>query len=238
MKNSIREITIGGRELLIYLPKNYEVENRFYPVVYINGDDSTKSILENAEYLSKLEYIIVSIESENRLSELTPWPSKSLHPKFPDFGGTGDELIECIENELKPQIDMRYRTLKEPESTGLAGYSLGGLFAIYSAYRTEIFGSIASMSGSFWYPDFTTFASKEPMMNPNIQFYLSSGDREGEGHKDIKKDAVLFTKEIHGLLENITSNKIILNWHEGGHHNKKEEKYQGALLWFQEHLQY
>lgn len=236
MKNQLEDIRIAGRQLFIYLPINYERDNQSYPVVYVNGDESTKFIIEEADYISGLNMIIVSIVSENRLSELTPWPAKALHPKFLDFGGKADEFIHDIENQLKPEIDKRYRTLKGPESTGITGYSLGGLFAIYSAYHTKIFGSIASMSGSFWYPDFLIYVKEHSMLNITARLYLSSGDSEGLGHNDIKKDSVLYTREIHHLLEEHTSSKVVLQWHTGGHHDNKEDRYRDMLLWFESKL--
>ena len=35
----------------------------------------------------------------------------------------------------------------EPKFTGIAGYSLAGLFAVYAMYKTDVFDRVASMSG-------------------------------------------------------------------------------------------
>ncbi|MDE7205617.1 MAG: hypothetical protein K2N90_00355, partial [Lachnospiraceae bacterium] len=61
---------------------------------------------------------------------------------------------------------------------GLAGYSLAGLFAVYSMYRTTLFSRIASISGSLWFPDFKEYVfSREPVQTPT-HLYFSLGDRE------------------------------------------------------------
>lgn len=236
MMNKLQHHVIAGKECIVYLPINYHIEEKSYPVVYMHGDDSTLSLLENADYLSDLNIIIISIIADNRLAQLTPWPAKSLHPKFPDFGGEGEGFLTWIETELKPEIDENYRTLPMPESTGITGYSLGGLFAVYSSFKTKCFGCVGSMSGSFWYPDFLPFVTGNKVQNKHTKFYLSSGDSEGKGHNDIKKASVLFTSEIHGLLESKVRSKIVLKWHEGGHHEKKAEKYRDTLIWFQDSL--
>ena len=225
--------TIAGRECFVFLPNNYENEETSYPVVYLHGDKSTYALLKEADFLSDLSYIIIGIMSEKRLDELTPWPSTSLHPKFPDFGGRGDEYIQFIETKLKPTVDQMYRTLTTPESTGMVGYSLGGLISIYAAFHTTSFGCFASMSGSFWYPKFDSYVTKQSVRNREARFYLSSGDSEGVGHKDRKKDAVTYTKKVYEfLVSDVTSSRVTINWDEGGHHANTHMRYKDALLWF------
>lgn len=230
---------IAERQCYVFLPKDYHTENKSYPVVYLNGDKSTYSLLEKADFLSEISYIIIGIISENRLDELTPWPSPSLHPKFPDFGGDGDNYLKYIETKIKPEVDLIYRTLTAPESTGIAGYSLGGLISIYAAFKTNCFGCIVSMSGSFWYPGFVPYTIDRLVKNPEAAVYISSGDSEGVGHKDIKKDAVTYTKNIFdNLVLNLTSDRVTISWDEGGHHANTYERYKDALLWLNNNLIY
>lgn len=237
MKDNFEFSTIAGRECFVFLPNNYEVEEKAYPVVYLHGDKSTYSLLKEADYLSEISFIIVVIISEKRLDELTPWQGPSLHPKFPNFGGKGEEYIQFIVTKLKPEVDQTYRTLTSPESTGIIGYSLGGLISIYSAFHTTCFGLFASMSGSFWYPDFVPYAIKQSILNKESRFYLSSGDSEGVGHKDIKKDAVTYTKNIYDILvSKVSSTGVSISWDKGGHHDNRYERYQNALLWLNNNL--
>lgn len=229
--------TIAGRECFVFLPNNYENEEKSYPVVYLHGDKSVYSLLKDADFLSDLSFIIIGIISQKRLDELTPWPSTSLHPRFPDFGGEGDEYIKFIENKLKEEVDATYRTLTSPESTGITGYSLGGLISIYAAYHATSFGCFASMSGSFWYPEFVPYASKQSVRNREAQFYMSSGESEGVGHNDIKKDAVTNTKKIYEILvADVSSSRVTITWDEGGHHANTFNRYKNALLWFNNNL--
>lgn len=229
--------TIAGRECFVFLPNNYENEEKSYPVVYLHGDKSVYSLLKDADFLSDLSFIIIGIISQKRLDELTPWPSTSLHPRFPDFGGEGDEYIKFIENKLKEEVDATYRTLTSPESTGITGYSLGGLISIYAAYHATSFGCFASMSGSFWYPEFVPYASKQSVRNREARFYMSSGESEGVGHNDIKKDAVTNTKKIYEILvADVSSSRVTITWDEGGHHANTYNRYKNALLWFNNNL--
>lgn len=237
MKNNFELITIAERQCFVFLPNNYENEEQSYPVVYLHGDNSIYDLLKEAEYFLELSYIIIGIMTEKRLDELTPWPSTSLHPKFPDFGGKGDDYLDFIENKLKPEVDNTYRTIASPEATGIMGYSLGGLISIYSAFRTDCFGCITSMSGSFWYPEFVPFATRETIRNGAVRVFMSSGDREGVGHKDIKKDAVMFTKNIYDILvADLSSERVSILWDEGGHHSNTFDRYKNAFLWLNDNL--
>ena len=105
MKHNLERITIAGRQCFVFLPNNYKKDEASYPVAYIHGDEAVFSLLNDSDFLSELSFIIIGIFSENRLNELTPWPSPSLHPKFPDFGGGGNTYIEFIEGKLKPEVD-------------------------------------------------------------------------------------------------------------------------------------
>lgn len=61
---------------------------------------------------------------------------------------------------------------------GLAGYSLAGLFAVYSLYRTAVFSRIASMSGSLWFPGLMEYIASHEMKRLPECVYFSIGDRE------------------------------------------------------------
>ncbi|WP_455716389.1 alpha/beta hydrolase [Anaerosporobacter sp.] len=237
MNYNFEDTTIAGRECFVFLPNNYENEEKSYPVVYLHGDDPTYSLLKEADFLSDISFIIIGVISEKRLDELTPWPSEPLHKRLPGFGGNGREYIQLIETKIKEEVDQKYRTLSSPESTGVIGYSLGGLNSIYAAFQTDCFGCFASMSGSFWYPEFVPYAVKEPILNKEARFYMSSGDSEGVGHKDIKKDAVACTSKIYDILvSKVSTQRVTISWDKGGHHDNAYQRYQNAMLWLNNNL--
>ncbi len=239
LKHNFEFIDIEGRQCYVFLPDDYKDGNKFYPVVYLNGDKSIFLLLKNSDFISKVSYIIVCIISVHRLNELTPSASPSLHPKFPYFGGAGNEYIRFIETKIKSTVDLMYRTLTLSKSTGIAGYSLGGLISIYAAFHTSCFGCFVSMSGSFWYPNFVAYVRNRFICNPEAKFYISSGDSEGVGQNDIKKDAVIYTKEIFDILVSyVTSERVTISWDKGGHHANVYQRYKDALLWLNYNLKY
>ena len=119
------------------------------------------------------------------------------------------------------------------EYFAIAGYSLAGLLAIYSTYRTEIFTKIASASGSFWFPKFVDFA-KENNISSNInKMYFSLGNKESK-----VKNQVLATVEKNTIdLEKIYKNKgiqTIYEVNEGNHFQDAVLRMARGIKWILE----
>ena len=55
-------------------------------------------------------------------------------------------------DELKPEIDRRYRTFADRAHTAIVGSSLGGLVSLDAGVtRPEVFGLIGALSPSTWW---------------------------------------------------------------------------------------
>lgn len=147
------------RDIIVYLPPSYALSSRRFPVIYMqdgqNVFDDVSSyagewhVDETFENLHDegLEAIVVAIPNvgDARITEYNPYTSSR-------FGAPrGDDYVRFIVNTLKPMIDADFRTLPRPESTAIAGSSMGGLISLYAwlAYP-EVFGLAAVMSPSLW----------------------------------------------------------------------------------------
>ncbi|WP_051321539.1 alpha/beta hydrolase-fold protein [Chrysiogenes arsenatis] len=59
----------------------------------------------------------------------------------------GDTYLAFLVNELKPFIDMHYRTLSDQNNTFLLGSSMGGIISIYGLCEyPHVFGGVAALS--------------------------------------------------------------------------------------------
>lgn len=106
------------------------------------------------------ELIFAGIKPDNRLDEYTPWPAPSLSPAFHDFGGKGSLFLEDLTNTIIPTVEDMHHMSPDPETRGLIGASLGGLFSMYAMLqKPEIFGRIGCISGSFWYENRQTMSA-------------------------------------------------------------------------------
>ena len=155
--------TKSPRRLYVYLPRDYGRSDRRYPVLYMfDGHnvfyDSHATYGRSwrmKEYLKKsgLPLILVAVEcnaeGNRRLNEYTPW-SFSRH-EVGRIDAQGQVTMDWFTRELKPMIDMTYRTMPDREHTMIAGSSMGGLMAIYAAVAyNEVFSRAAALSPSLW----------------------------------------------------------------------------------------
>ena len=93
------------------------------------------------------------------------------------------------------------RELPEISWRGIAGYSLGGLFAIYSLYITDSFSRAASMSGSLWFPGFREYVLTHEMKITPRCLYFSLGNRENKTRNPYMKTVRDNTEEIEAFYK-------------------------------------
>lgn len=185
------------RRVRILLPKNYEEnQDQFYPVLYmLDGQNvyhsreayaghSWKVIphLKNNPQIPDLMIVTIDNDGDHRLNEYTPWPMNPAEvEKTNQMGGLGQAHARWIVDEVKPFIDSHYRTIKDKQSTFLAGSSLGGLMAAYiGAQYPEVFGGLGVFSLASWVNDqaFLAHLVAHPL-HPETKVYLQVGTQEG-----------------------------------------------------------
>ena len=115
------------------------------------------------------------------------------------------------------------------------GYSLGGLAAVYSLYRTNIPSAVFSICGSFWYPEFVNFCKENPVINQNASVYLCNGKTEGIHHHNILDTAPQCAEEIHALIHK-QLNGITSVFDEFGHHENLTNRYEALSDWLEKQL--
>ena len=216
-----------NRDVKVYisLPKNYFESDKYYPVVYMHDgqvifndlpehDINCWGIMENYFNDPDLpELIMVGIASgDTRNDELLP-VSVSSKRSGRTFGGKADDYIGFIINSLKPLIDKKYRTLKEPNNTGMIGISLGGICATYAAIKyTDYFTRFACISNAYM-PNKTALIEmiKAADFTEVIKMYLDVGTNEAEAV--VKSlDYIETNTEIYNhLSEKIDKDRLVFN---------------------------
>ena len=197
----VRKIQIPGletakpRRLYIYLPKDYEVSDRRYPVLYMfdghnvfyNSHATYGKSWGMKEYLqkTKLPLIVVGIESNRegrRLSEYSPWDFSRREVGF--VPGRGQVTMDWIVKTLKSSVDAEFRTLPDREHTMIAGSSMGGLITVYAAVAyNDVFSRAAALSPCFFLLPREVAAlikEKAPLAQPT-RIYMDYGSAEWNG---------------------------------------------------------
>ena len=105
-----------------------------------------------------------------------------------------------------------------PRWRGIAGYSLAGLFALYTIHRSDAFSRAGSMSGSLWFPGIREYlVSHEPKRRPDC-IYFSLGDRERNTRNPMLRIVRQNTEEIRAFYQG-RGIDMVFRLHPGSHYN-------------------
>ena len=108
--------------------------------------------------------------------DLSPWPAPGVFRGNGDFSGEGPAFLDALTGRIVPLVEALLGF--EPVSRAVAGYSLAGLFTLWSVFQTDMFDRAASVSGSLWFDGFINYMKSSAPPNGLRQIYLSLGDRE------------------------------------------------------------
>jgi len=169
------QLSISGKTVEIFTKTNSI--NKISLVILHTFQGEGKEVFDKCTEIGCENFTLAAIGNLNWNHDLSPWPTPNIGNNKYGFGGA-DEYIKKLTNEIIPEI--RVKLGLKPEFTAIAGYSLAGLFALYAAYRTDIFSRIASVSGSLWFPGFTEFAETNNFARTPDLIYLSLGEAEAK----------------------------------------------------------
>ena len=173
------------------------------PLIVLNSfGDEWKGVVESLDSFEVSSYSLLVITGLDWNSSLSPWKADAIFKGESGFEGCADKYIRLLTQEIIPE-SIKANNLS-PASIYIAGYSMGGLFALYCLYKTDLFAGAASCSGSLWFPGFTEYAISKPFLRENPRVYLSLGDREAKTKN-----------KIMGAVENNTQT-IYDNYKERG----------------------
>lgn len=237
MEFIIQELQIAGLSCRLYLPPDYHEKEERYPTIYVNGEIPLEKILtELVKNDVWTDFLLLSIRPESWNDDFTPWVVPAFRAGEEAPRGRADAYLSCLTEKIKPYMDEHYRTKPEAEHTALFGYSLGGLTAVYAIYKTDVFGVIASLSGSLWFDGFCEFMEREKPLRENLAVYLSLGKKESRSKNPRMGRVAECTERVRDILSKQLQNKerICFEWNEGGHFHDIEGRFVKAIVWWAE----
>ena len=181
------------------------------------------------------EFERLLIEDECRLiSEMSsvPFCMVAFEVTEADLRPTGaEDTYQYLEKVLLPYI----KDNMHPIRLILGGYSLGGLFALWSVTRTDAFDAVYAGSPSLWMEGWNEYADTHPL---KVNYaYMSLGDKEECTRKQpfcIIGNRVRLQHKRHEAQ--LGSDHCILEWNEGGHFNEIEMRKAKGAAWIISHL--
>ena len=181
------------------------------PIHVPDGMEQEAAIIRK---LSGMDFHLLAIKVD-WFQDLSPWPVVSGKMTF------GNGAQETLENILKLTGIPGKRYV-------LGGYSMGGLFALWAACRTDVFSAIAAASPSVWFPGFSEYLNAGEIHTGRV--YLSLGDREEKTRNPMMSTVGDRIREIHGWLK-AHSIPCCLEWNEGNHFRDLEERMAKGFAW-------
>ncbi|WP_448549435.1 alpha/beta hydrolase [Thalassotalea fusca] len=158
------EILRQTRRYQVALPERYHMNKRQYPTLYVIDADfqfqHVSAVIKNLTRMGKIPpMIVVGIANQGDDDYLmqTTWPVED----DPAFGGAAN-FQRYLKDELVPLIDGEFHT---NDKKALAGYSLGGLFTMFSMMQADTpFNAFLSMSPSAWFDDYSLPQKLKPLL--------------------------------------------------------------------------
>ena len=164
----------GGKEISLYLS-----DKRDCPLIVLNTfEGGGAQVLAEARKLGGGDFSLLSVGGLDWNRDMSPWECAPVMAQDEGYAGGADSYLSLLLEEILPEGLKRLP--ESPSWTGIAGYSLAGLFALYALYRTDTFARAASMSGSLWFPGFGDFVRSHDMKRAPEKLYLSLGDKEAK----------------------------------------------------------
>jgi predicted alpha/beta superfamily hydrolase len=226
------------RTIQIYLPKNYKLSHKKYPVIYlqdgqnvfskdaIGADNWFADSLVNLMPPDK-QCIIVAIHSgisSVRMQEYNPYMGLS----------DGAIYAAYVAKRIKPYIDTSYRTKTDARHSAVVGSSMGGLITMYLAAKySNVFGVAGVFSPAFWYAPAVYDDMAKQAINPRSKFFFACGDAEGNEASYVNRmDSILLRKKFN--TQNVPTPLVI----KGGKHDEKQWRidFEAFYKWFVESL--
>ena len=185
------------RIVSVYLPPQYAAQpDRRFPVFYLHDGQNlfdpetayatghtwragaTADRMNLDGLAAPLILVGIANTGLRRMAEYTPTRDYRLG------GGEGPTYGRLIVEEVKPFVDITFRTLPGPATTGLGGSSLGGLITLFLGLQHPgVFSRLAVMSPSVWWNQRSILGFvAEVKSKPNLRIWLDVGAAEGTRH--------------------------------------------------------
>jgi len=174
-------------------------------------------------------FVLAGFLSGDWNGDFSPWPAPALFKKAGAFGGRGPATLAWMADSFLPETE-RLLGMDAPKRA-VMGYSLAGLFALWSIFQTNLFHCCASCSGSLWYNGWPAYV-RQNTPHPMERIFFSLGKKEEKARNPVMAAVGGNTRETCALLkEKLPAADIAFFYGEGGHFDHVAARITGALRW-------
>lgn len=192
----------------------------------VQADQIANQLEENLD-----AFLFIYYMAENWDDDYSPWKGTNPFNKA-IFGGKAINTLQWMENGLLRLLETNYASWMENGKIFLAGYSLAGLFSLWTCFQCNLFSGIACCSGSLWYENMVDFVQENELTH-DMRIYMSLGDREAKTKNPVLSLVDDCTGKIECLLKEktINSGNVFFEWNKGGHFQGSSDRIVKGILW-------
>jgi uncharacterized protein len=205
----------------VRLPKHYKSETENYPVLYLlDGDiafDMSTSIIRYLQYANDVPDLIIigigygTMLNDGNLNFRERDYTFTKIAQLKDSGGA-DKYLKFLKNELVPFVEKNYRT---DGNRILEGYSLGGLFTIYTMLtENNLFSSYIAGSPYLKENIDSLITLSKQSKKYNKKLFVTVGEKED--NDDFRKPISKLFNAVSEISEN--KNNIKMEVFKNGTH--------------------
>lgn len=198
------------------------------PLVILNTvHGEGRKVYEATKSVTDADFSMVAVGGLDWNCDMAPWDAPPVYGDE-SFVGGADGYLDVLLSEIIPKA--RDELSIEPVRTIIAGYSMGGLFAVYSLFRTDAFSAAVSGSGSFWFPGFLNFVRGNSTAGRTERLYLSLGDRESRTKNPVTRTVQANTEEIAGIFSS-RGTDTVFELNPGNHFQDPSGRMAKGIAW-------
>lgn len=180
---------------------------------------------------SGTDFTLVAITDLDWNHDLAPWDCPPAFKNGEPCTGGAPDYLKVLTGAIIPKVE---ENLSAPVLwRGIAGYSLAGLFAVWSLYETDLFVRAASMSGSLWFPGFKEHVFSHRIRGNVSRVYFSLGNKEGKTRNPLLQTVQENTQEIQDFYESLGI-QTVFRLNPGNHYKDVEKRTVDGIVWMAE----
>lgn len=163
------------------------------------------------------EFYMMAVKVEDWNRDLSPWKADAVFGEEDFAGGAEKTLTEIL--KLTDDSGKRYI---------IGGYSLAGLFALWAAYRTDVFSGVAAASPSVWFPGFREYMKSREILAGTVYLSLGNGEEKTRNPRMATVSSCIREGYVRLKDSGVCS---ILEWNTGNHFQDVDRRTAKAFAW-------